>query len=165
MAQKIRLALLGLWIGAMSFFSFFVAPSAFAVLPSHQAGAVVSRTLAGLEVLGLALGIIILIILLAAPASRGKRRVFEGVIILLMIAAMAVSRLIVSARLHEMRARLGETLAALPPTDPTRATFDLLHQVSVGLMSFALFAALILAAFLVWTDRSAGNRTSIPPRH
>src|SRR5437762_13100704 len=74
MAQKIRLALLGLWIGAMSFFSFFVAPSAFAVLPSHQAGAVVSRTLAGLEALGLALGVIILMIALAAPLSRGKAK-------------------------------------------------------------------------------------------
>lgn len=157
MAQKIRLALLGLWIGAMSFFSFFVAPSAFAVLPSHQAGAVVSRTLAGLEVLGLALGIIILIILLAAPASRGKAKIFEGVILLLMIAAMAVSRLMVSARLHEMRTRLGETLATLPPTDPTRATFDTLHQVSVGLMSFTLLAALVLMVLLVRRD-SVGNR-------
>lgn len=158
MAQKIRLALLGLWIGAMSFFSFFVAPSAFAVLPSHQAGAVVSRALAGLEVMGLALGIIILIILLVAPASRGKGKLFEGIMIVLMIVAMAVSRFMVSARLHEMRARLGETLATLPPTDPTRATFDTLHQVSVGLMSFTLLAALVLTGLLVWSGRSAGNR-------
>jgi hypothetical protein len=158
MAQKIRLALLGLWIGAMSFFSFFVAPSAFAVLPSHQAGAIVSRTLAGLEVLGLALGAIILMIVLAAPASRGKAKLFESVMIGLMLAAMAVSRLIVSARLHDMRVRLGETLATLPPTDPTRATFDLLHRVSVGLMSFTLLAALILAALLVWHERVVRNR-------
>ena len=158
MAQKIRLVLLGLWIGAMSFFSFFVAPSAFAVLPSHQAGAVVSRTLAGLEVLGLALGVIILMIALTAPSSRGKAKVFESLMLVLMIVAMAVSRFTVSARLHDIRTRLGETLAALPPTEPTRATFDLLHQVSVGLMSFTLLAALILGGLLIWSGRAAENR-------
>jgi hypothetical protein len=155
MAQKIRLTLLGLWIGAMSFFSFFVAPSAFAVLPSHQAGAIVSRTLTGLEVFGLAIGIIILITLLVAPSGRGKARIVEGVVIVLMIVATAISRFVVSARLREIRGQLGEALATLPPTDATRATFDLLHQVSVGLMSFTLLAACALAAFLVWRDRSA----------
>lgn len=158
MAQKIRLVLLGLWIGAMSFFSFFVAPGAFAVLPSHQAGAIVSRTLAGLEIFGLALGVIILIIALAAPSPRGKAKFFESITLVLMIVAMAISRFTVSARLHDIRARLGEALATLPPTDPTRATFDMLHQVSVGLMSFNLIAALVLVAFLVWRDRATGTR-------
>jgi hypothetical protein len=49
MLAKIRLTLLGLWLGAMAFFSFVVAPSAFAVLPQQQmAGALVSRTLGAL---------------------------------------------------------------------------------------------------------------------
>jgi hypothetical protein len=158
MAQKTRLALLGLWVGAMSFFSFFVAPSAFAVLPSRQAGEVVSRTLAGLEVLGLALGALILLLLLVAPSSNRKAAIFEGALLLLMIAAMAVSRFIVSARLHDLRVQLGEALVGLPATDPSRASFDLLHQISVGLMSFNLLAALVLVAFLVWRDHRASLR-------
>jgi hypothetical protein len=162
MAQKIRLAIVGMWLGAMVFFSFFVAPSAFAVLPSHQAGAVVARTLAGMEMLGLALGILMLLVLLTTLRPRGKGFVFELIVIALMTAAMAVSRFIVSARLHELRARTGEALSQLPPTDATRATFDWLHQVSVGLMLFNLLAALLLLVFLLWRDKSAARAVENP---
>jgi len=156
MAEKIRLVLLGLWTGAMAFFSFIVAPSAFAVLPTrHLAGQLVSRTLSGLEVLGLAFGILLLIMLLASRLWRRPASIFEFAVTLLMTAATAVSRFIVSARLHELRLRLGEGLDALPFTDPTRLAFDRLHQVSVGLMSFNLLAALVLIALLIWRDHSS----------
>ena len=55
--QKTRLTILGLWLGAMAFFSFVVAPSAFAVLQQQQlAGALVSRTLGALEIIGIIAG-------------------------------------------------------------------------------------------------------------
>ena len=55
-----RKLLAGLWLGAVVFFSFAVAPSAFAVLPSAEiAGAMVSRTLALVNYSGIIIGLII----------------------------------------------------------------------------------------------------------
>src|SRR5215208_8396394 len=55
--------LLGGWLGAMCFFSFAVAPSAFAVLPSrHLAGQIVASTITKVEWLGLILGLLLLVV-------------------------------------------------------------------------------------------------------
>ena len=152
MLLKTRLALLGLWIGAMFFFSFFVAPAVFGVLPStYLAGQVVSRTLGGLEIFGLVIGLALIALRLAA--RRGKGFIFELALLLLMLAATAVSRFVVSARLHQIRLEYGERLAGLAADDPTRATFNLLHQVSVSLTGLTLLAALALMIFLI-TRRS-----------
>jgi hypothetical protein len=155
MLLKTRLALLALWVGAMAFFSFFVAPAAFAVLPStYLAGQVVSRTLGGLEIFGLVVGALLLALLFAGRNTRGRGFAFELIVIALMVASTAVSRFIVSARLHQIRLEFGERLNTLAAADPSRATFDFLHQVSVGLTSFNLLAALALIIFLVRTNRA-----------
>lgn len=147
---KIRIALLGLWIGAMAFFSFFVAPAAFAVLPSTQlAGQVVSRTLGGLEVFGMIVGGLLLALGLLSRSRRSGAFTFELVVVALMTAAAAFSRFVVSAKLHQTRLEFGERLTSLPITDPTKATFNLLHQVSVGLTGLMLLAALVLIVFLI----------------
>ncbi|HWQ32843.1 MAG TPA: DUF4149 domain-containing protein [Blastocatellia bacterium] len=157
MLLKTRLALLALWVGAMMFFSFFVAPAAFAVLPStYLAGQVVSRTLGGLEVLGLVIAVLLLALLLASRRAQARGFAFELAVIMLMLVSAAISRFIVSARLHQIRLEFGERLSSLAATDPTRATFDLLHQVSVGLTGFNLLAALALIIFLIRT-RPAGQ--------
>lgn len=148
MLLKIRLALLGLWIGAICFFSFFVAPAAFGVLPStYLAGQVVSRTLGGLEISGLVVGLALIVLLLAARRRKGF--MFELVMLALMLAATAISRFVVSARLHQIRLDFGERLAGLAADDPTRTTFNFLHQVSVGLTGLTLLAALALLIFLI----------------
>ncbi len=94
-------------------------------------------------------------ILLASRPRRNKAFLFEFAAVILMTASTAVSRFIVSARLNEIRVQLGENLARLPVTDPTRTTFDLLHQVSVGLISFNLLAAVALIILLLWQGRQA----------
>ncbi len=148
--QKIRIALLGLWVGAMAFFSFFVAPAAFAVLPSTQlAGQVVSRTLGGLEIFGIITGALLLALVLRSGSRRNGAFIFELIVVALMTAASVISRFVVSARLHQIRVEFGERLNSLPKTDATKATFDLLHQVSVGLTGFTLLAALALIVFLI----------------
>jgi Domain of unknown function (DUF4149) len=150
--QKIRIALLGLWIGAMAFFSFFVAPAAFAVLPSTQlAGQVVSRTLGGLEIFGMIVGVLLLALVLVSRSQQNRIFPFEMIVIILMTAASAISRFVVSARLHQIRVEFGERLNSLPATDATKATFNLLHQVSVGLTGFMLLAALVLMIMLITT--------------
>src|SRR5215471_3311263 len=64
--------LLAVWLGSMIFFSFAVAPSAFAVLPSrHLAGQVVNSLISKLELMGLAIGPVLILLYMAGwRASR-----------------------------------------------------------------------------------------------
>jgi len=145
--QRIRLAILGLWLGAMAFFSFVVAPAAFAVLQQQQlAGALVSRTLGALELIGVVMGGL-LIVILSFSKERGRAALFELTTIALMTISTLVSHFVVSKRLSEMRARFGE-IAQLAASDPARVSFDRLHQYSVWLMSFNIVAAVTLIVIL-----------------
>ncbi|MGH9800182.1 MAG: DUF4149 domain-containing protein [Blastocatellia bacterium] len=158
MNQKTRIALLSCWLGVMAFFSFVVAPSAFKVLPTqHLAGQLVSRALGVTEFIGLMIGVILLLLLLAARGRKTKAFQFELIVVALMTAVMAVSR-VVSARMHNLRVQAGEGLYALPMSDPIRSGFDQLHKYSVGLTSFAIIAAIVLIVMLVRrTDEARGN--------
>ena len=138
---------MGLWLGAMAFFSFVVAPSAFAVLRQQQlAGALVSRTLGALEIIGIIIGALLIAILVV---SRGRDRAFlyELIALALMTVSMLVSHFVVSRRMHELRMSLGE-IAQLAANDPARVEFDRLHQYSVWLMGFNILGAIALIVYL-----------------
>jgi Domain of unknown function (DUF4149) len=146
--QNIRLAVLSLWLGAMAFFSFVVAPAAFAVLPQQQlAGALVSRTLGILEITGMIIGGLLIVILIFSRERAGKASFYELIALVLMTVSMVVSHFIVSKRMHEMRVSFGE-IALLAAGDPTRIAFDRLHQYSVWLMGFDILGAIALIIYL-----------------
>jgi Domain of unknown function (DUF4149) len=158
MAQKIRLALLSFWLGAMSIFSFVVAPAAFAVLPERRlAGNVVSRVLGNIEIIGIALGVILLLILLFYREKRGKPSIFEFIGVALMTISAILSRFVVSSRLRDLRLRHGDQLASLAQSDPIRAGFDQWHQYSVWLMGFNIIAAIVLIALLARRTPSSNS--------
>ena len=145
--QKTRLAILGLWLGAMAFFSFVVAPSAFAVLQQQQlAGALVSRTLGALEIIGIIAGALLIAILFISR-ERDRAFLYELIALALMTASMLVSHFVVSRRMHELRMRLGE-IAQLAANDPARVEFDRLHQYSVWLLGFDILGAIALIVYL-----------------
>jgi len=146
-SRKIRLAILGLWLGAMAFFSFVVAPAAFAVLPQQQlAGALVSRTLGALEIIGMIIGALLIAILLVSK-ERDRAFLYELIALALMTISMLVSHFVVSRRMHDLRVSLGE-IAQLAANDPARLEFDRLHQYSVWLMGFDILGAIALIAYL-----------------
>jgi len=146
-SQKIRLAILGLWLGAMAFFSFVVAPSAFAVLKQQQlAGSLVSRTLNILEIIGMVIGAL-LIATLILSRERDRAFLYELIALALMTVSMLVSHFVVSRRMHELRVSLGE-IAQLAANDPARLEFDRLHQYSVWLMGFNILGAIALIVYL-----------------
>jgi Domain of unknown function (DUF4149) len=146
-SQKIRLALLGIWLGAMAFFSFVVAPAAFAVLPTRQlAGSLVSRTLGALEIIGIIIGALLIAILVLSK-ERTRAFLYELIALALMTTSMLVSRFFVSSRLHQLRVSLGE-IAQLASADPARLEFDRLHQYSVWLMGFNILGAIALIIYL-----------------
>ena len=139
--------LLALWIGGMVFFSFALAPSAFSALPSrHLAGMIVNSTLGKLEIIGLAIGSLLLLVQAAswrARSSEGRARIIRLSLIAVMTACAALSRFWVSAAMHDIRSRLG-VIDELPVTDPLRVEFNDLHQYSVTLMGAAMAAGIIV---------------------
>ncbi|HKE03886.1 MAG TPA: DUF4149 domain-containing protein [Blastocatellia bacterium] len=146
--QNIRLAMLSLWLGAMAFFSFVVAPAAFAALPQQQlAGALVSRTLGALEIIGIIIGALLMLILIFSRERACNASLYELIALALMTVSTVVSHFVVSKRMHEMRLNFGE-IALLAANDPTRIAFDRLHQYSVWLMSFNIIAAVVLIVYL-----------------
>jgi hypothetical protein len=151
--SRLQIALLGFWVGVAGLFSFVVAPGAFAVLPSSQlAGQVVSRVLSGVEIIGICIGLFFLV--LSLVARKHAVAAFDLIVASLLTLSMVVSRFAVSARLRGIREELGDQLAALSADDPVRSTFDLLHNVSVGLLAFSLFSAIVLLAVLIWRNSS-----------
>ncbi len=145
--------LLGGWLGAMCFFSFAVAPSAFAVLPTrHLAGQIVASTISKVEWLGLFIGLgLLLLQIFKSPKSK-----LNLALLAVMLAATAGLRFWVSPKMNNLRASMGGIIDEVSPTDPLRVEFNNLHQYSVTLMSAAILCGLVLMFFTVrsWFKQS-----------
>ncbi len=143
-----EVAVLAAWLGAVAFFGAFVAPAAFAALPSRAlAGAVVGRILPPLFVSGMVAGLIIVGAGLTRPRAAA-RALLGGALVL----SCAISHLVVGARISTLRAAIGPSLDALAPGDPRRVMFGRLHALSVaglGIGTLAAAAALWLAVIAV----------------
>ena len=154
-----RVLLLGLWLGAACFFSFAVAPSAFAVLPSREsAGAIVNRTLAIVNYSGFIFG---LILLASAYVSRQNvNRVklwFEQGALLLLTAACAFGQFVIAARLSDLRASIGRPIDEVAVDDPLRIAFNDLHGYSVTILMTAIIAAVIAFFLLLGRTKKLNN--------
>lgn len=147
-----RLLLVALWLGGAVFFSFVVAPSAFAVLPQRElAGAIVTRTIAVVNVGGFVISISALALGFmanGAAAHHKRARLIEFVSLALVAICCGVSHWIVSARMLALRASMGRPIDAVAADDPVRAVFNSLHGYSVGLMTVAMLAG-VVALFAV----------------
>jgi hypothetical protein len=145
-----RLLLVALWLGGAVFFSFVVAPSAFAVLPQRElAGAIVTRTIAVVNVGGFIISLVALALgLFANDGARRRARLVETVALALVAISCGVSQWIVSARMIALRAAMGRPIDAVAADDPLRAAFNSLHGYSLGLMTVAMLAG-VVALFAV----------------
>ena len=142
--------LLGVWLGSMMFFSFAVAPSAFAVLPSrHLAGLIVASTLVKVEVIGLAIGISLLLIQIIKTRTRAASGKLNFLFLTIMLATTAALRFWISPAMNTLRLAMGNEIDNVPVTDPLRVQFNDLHQYSVSLMGTAILAGLALLFFTV----------------
>jgi uncharacterized protein DUF4149 len=146
-AAFIEVLLLGVWLGSMMFFSFAVAPSAFAVLPTREmAGVMVTSSIGKLEILGMVFGILLLVMHVANWRRRAANRlgVLHAFLLVVMIGAAALSRFWISPAMVSLRAQMGGRIDDVLITDPLRVQFNDLHQYSVGLMSAAMISGLIV---------------------
>jgi hypothetical protein len=137
---------LAIWLGSIVFFSFAVAPSAFASLPSHQlAGLMVTSAISKVELLGIVTGPVLLVILIATR-RRGERiysaTAIRAVLLATMTAMAVISRYFITPAMVTLRTVPGG-IDSIPAMDPMKVQFDSLHSYSVALMSVALFAGLV----------------------
>ncbi|MBS1794273.1 MAG: DUF4149 domain-containing protein [Acidobacteria bacterium] len=144
--SNIRLLLIGIWLGAAVFFSFAVAPSAFAVLPSRElAGAMVSRSLTIVHIAGLVVGLLALAGSFVGTAGANRFLLWtERFLLLLLTAACAVGQFVIALWLTFIKAQMGRPIDEVAADDPLRIRFDNLHEYSVWVLVAAMVAALIV---------------------
>jgi hypothetical protein len=160
LAADFRTLLIALWLGAALFFSFAVAQSAFAVLPSRElAGSVVNRTLAIINYSGLVVGLILLATSFVSrrSLSRAKLRA-EQFSLLLLTAACAFGQFFIAAKLRGLREQINRPIDELASNDPLRVAFGSLHGYSVMVLAAALVAAIIVFFLLAGRARNTEYR-------
>jgi uncharacterized membrane protein len=146
--RYLMLLSLVVWLGGLIFFSFVVAPSAFAVLPTrHMAGSLVSRSLSLLHWMGIVSGLVLLVAsLLYSRVTNGAAHLFAArhLLIVVMLALTCVSQFGISPRMARLRATVGE-IDRVPLNDPARVQFNALHVWSTRLEGGVLLAGLVVA--------------------
>ncbi len=130
---------LGLWVGALVFVSFVVAPAVFGAVPSETAGSVMGAIFPRYYAFTIGVGIVAV---LAALPLRGVARgsswtAIVGMMVV-MLAATAYAGTVVSPRARALRPALHQE-----PVDPAvRAEFDALHRRAVQLNGLVLLLGL-----------------------
>ena len=138
---------LGTWVGSIIYFSAVVAQAAFGTVSNRdQVGAFVGTALGGLHYLGVIAAIVYLIATVwwGRSASSLVKPAALGVVLMLLLTL--ASQKIVIPRMDVLRAQMG-SVDATPQSNPLRAEFDRLHNISVQLESGVLLVGLI-ALFL-----------------
>lgn len=155
----VQVLVLAVWLGAMTVFSFVVAPTAFAVLPTRElAGTLVTGVLSKIDLAGMAAGpLLMLLIVLSWKPDRARttNKVIRLILLAVMAGSAALSRLFITPTMVSLRESMGGLIDDVPLDDPMRIQFDHLHQFSVGLMSVAIFAGFIVLFLVVvsWSRR------------
>ncbi len=139
----------GVWLGAMVFLSFAVAPTAFAILENRDhAGNVVATSLNILYLSGYVLGPALVFLSVATPSLRARFPwALRTILLVLMTVSTLVAREFVGMKLLNLRRAIGPIMS-LAPDDPLRLQFQQWHQVSVLLMLFNILAATAVLAVL-----------------
>jgi len=141
---------LSVWLGSDIFLSFVVAPGAFRVLASNrdQAGAVVGFALTKMHLIGIACGVVILLVRLIRTKAVASMVSPVALCLMLMIAVTAVSQLTVTPKMAALRTQMG-SIQAMAVDSPLLVAFTKLHQVSVTLESGVLLAGIACMFLMV----------------
>ena len=130
----------GTWIGVMAFLSFVVAPTAFAVLGTPQAGDFVGAIFPRYYGIGVALGVTAFAagLFLRARSQRPTAWTVGLLAIVVAIAASAWAGAVVHPRARRLRTALQNPAVAAD----VRQEFDHAHRLAITLNGVAMVAAL-----------------------
>jgi len=145
---------LSIWLGSDVFLSFVVAPGAFSVLATRdQAGAMVGYSLGRMHWIGIACGLVILLVRVLRIRSLTALVAPAALCVGLMIIVTVISQVAVSPKMAVLRVQMG-SIQATSAGSPLLAEFARLHTISVGLESGVLLAGFAALFFMV-RDASA----------
>jgi uncharacterized membrane protein len=140
---------LSIWLGSDVFLSFVVAPGAFSVLSSRdQAGAIVGYSLGRMHWMGIACGVVILLVRVLRIRSLAALLAPAVLCVVLMILLTALSQVAVSPRMAVLRVQMG-SIEATAAGSPLLAEFTRLHTISVGLESGVLLSGMMALFWMV----------------
>ncbi len=133
-----------IWLGAMAFFSIFVAPSAFAVLDRESAGRLVSTVFPRYYVFGAVFGLLALAGVAGRFLGRAGREAPWGslALLLLMLGLTFYILLVLLPGAESARAAIRAAGAASGSPTPDAQHFARLHRISVVLNAITLLAGL-----------------------
>jgi uncharacterized membrane protein len=155
--RALMLLALIVWIGGIIFFAFVLAPTVFAVLPTHElAGNVVNPSLSKLHWMGLVSGVVFLVCSLLYNRIRyAQLRAFSAahVLVVLMLVLTLISQYAIIPRMHALRSEMG-VIDNVPISDARRVDFNRLHLWSTRAEGGVFFLGLIVVAL---TARRFGN--------
>jgi len=127
--RESRIVVLSLWLGAIVYFAFAVAPTVFSVLTPHMggrtmAGDIVNRALMLLHYFGIACAVIFLVLSFRRLADSATW------LVLAMLVLTLISQFGITRKMHQIRAQV--MLDDLDTNDPMRREFDSLHKLSTA---------------------------------
>jgi hypothetical protein len=155
---RARIALLGMWGGAMLAFGGLFVPAAFAHLPTQLAASVLGDGFTAIDRIGAALGVTCVAFGLAGRPSARLRALLPLVGVL----AHLISAFIVNPKIHALRLAAGGAIGQLPPDAPELAAFAQLHAASRGLFGLAAASALAACFWDVFSLRESGSAGASP---
>jgi ABC-type transport system involved in multi-copper enzyme maturation permease subunit len=130
--RTIEFLSLSLWLGAIAFLSFVVAPGAFTILGNRDAaGMMVGYSLARLHFAGIILGLLFLLARLARTRDFGSFTSVAAFCVVLMVLLTAASQFTVSSLMEVLKKEM-VSVQSTPETDPRRVEFNRLHHRSVA---------------------------------
>jgi hypothetical protein len=141
---------LGLWLGALVFFSLILAPLAFSQLPPlfpnqaqgiHAAGVIVGGSLVRLHWMGIACAIVFLAAVVLAR-QHYRTIIPQAALVLIMLVLTCYSQFSIIPRMDTARDSVGGNIEAVAANNPGREIFEHLHKLSVELEMIILFCGL-----------------------
>jgi uncharacterized membrane protein len=143
--RQLTLAAVAVWLGAMGFFAFIVAPAAFSALDREAAGRFVSAVFPRYYTAGLALGLVALFGLGVRWVGGGWRSLdwLNGGCVLLMLALTLYAGAVVLPAAHAAR----EAVRSAGADPAAAASFARLHRLS-SILNVVVMASGILVLVL-----------------
>ncbi len=144
--KVLTISSVSIWLGAMAFFSIFVAPAAFSVLDRESAGRLVTTVFPRYYLFGAVLGVVGLVGVGGQFFGSGGRQAPWGTLalLLLMLGLTLYAMLVLEPQIQSTRLALRSAGIVPGSGAPEAQAFARLHRISVILNGVTLLAGLAL---------------------